>query len=175
MIWPVVDLAANPTTCVRFDRPAVYLGRSTAQANCPAHLVGRSEGLVLEPLTEEQSRHLACWSCRQGCRRTRDGLLCFGRRAGGGRRTRHRSLRPKTQSAQVAQAAAVAPSVVATGNFTGQAFDACTAPSQSTMDAWLPDYKALGIYIGGGLRACAQPNLTPDWVSANASKGWQFL
>ena len=27
--WPVIDLAADPTACVRLDRPAVYLGRST--------------------------------------------------------------------------------------------------------------------------------------------------
>jgi hypothetical protein len=43
------------------------------------------------------------------------------------------------------------------------------------MDAWRPAYQGIGIYISGGLRACAQPNLTADWVSANASKGWQFL
>jgi hypothetical protein len=52
--WPVVDLAVDPTACVRLDRPAVYLGRSTTQADCPAHLVGRSSGLVLEPLTTVQ-------------------------------------------------------------------------------------------------------------------------
>ena len=174
--WPVVDLAANPTTCVRFDRPAVYLGRSTAQANCPAHLVGRSEGLVLEPLTKDQQSApglarravkdagvLATAYYAPGEEQAADDVLATGR------------VVSKTQSAQVAQAAAVAPSVVATGNFAGQAFDACTAPSQSTMDAWLPDYKAAGIYISGGLRACAQPNLTADWVTTNASKGWQFL
>jgi len=175
--WPVVDLAANPTTCVRFDRPAVYLGRSTAQANCPAHLVGRSEGLVLEPLTttEQQSAPgllrravkdagvLATAYYAPGDEQAADDVLATGR------------VVSKTQSAQVAQPAAAAPSVVATGKFTGQAFDACAAPSQSTMDAWLPDYKAVGIYVSGGLRACAQANLTPDWVSTNASKGWQFL
>jgi hypothetical protein len=44
-----------------------------------------------------------------------------------------------------------------------------TAPSQSTMDAWLPDYKAVGIYICGGLRACAQTNLTLDWLTLNSA------
>ncbi|MDF6040799.1 DUF1906 domain-containing protein [Streptomyces sp. JH14] len=50
--WPVIDLAANPDTCVRFDRHAVYLGHATAagQATCPAGLVGRTEALVIEPL-----------------------------------------------------------------------------------------------------------------------------
>ncbi|GAA1641129.1 hypothetical protein GCM10009744_33840 [Kribbella alba] len=85
-----------------------------------------------------------------------------------------------SKSARLAQpqAEAVTPSIVATGNLTGQAFDACTAPSQSAMDAWLfpnSNYKAIGIYISGGLRRCGQPNLTSSWVAANAAKGWQFL
>jgi hypothetical protein len=174
--WPVVDLAANPTACVRFDRPAVYLGRSTAQADCPAHLVGRSEGVVLEPLkTEERSTPgllrravkdagvLATAYYAPGEEQQASDVLASGR------------VVSTTQSTQVAAPAAVTPSVVATGNFNGAAFDACTAPSQSTMDAWLPDYQALGVYISGALRACDQPNLTADWVSTNAAKGWQFL
>ncbi|MET8330489.1 glycoside hydrolase domain-containing protein [Streptomyces sp. NPDC005181] len=50
--WPVIDLAAHPETCVRFDRHAVYLGHATdaGQATCPAGLVGRTEALVIEPL-----------------------------------------------------------------------------------------------------------------------------
>ena len=28
--WPVYDLAADPTTCVRFDQHAVYLGHPGA-------------------------------------------------------------------------------------------------------------------------------------------------
>ena len=34
--WPVYDLAADPTTCVRFDVHAVYLGHPGADMNCPA-------------------------------------------------------------------------------------------------------------------------------------------
>ncbi|MFF1835984.1 glycoside hydrolase domain-containing protein [Streptomyces sp. NPDC058231] len=50
--WPVIDLAAAPDTCVRFDHHAVYLGHATpaGQATCPAGLVGRTEALVIEPL-----------------------------------------------------------------------------------------------------------------------------
>ena len=48
----------------------------------------------------------------------------------------------KSQSARVAQAAAVTPSVVATGNFAGYGFDACAAPPQATMDAWRPATRA---------------------------------
>jgi hypothetical protein len=174
--WPVVDLAANPTTCVRLDRPAVYLGRSTAQADCPAHLVGRSEGIVLEPLTTAQESTpgllrrvvqdagvLATAYYAPGDEQAANDVLATGR------------VVTKSKSAQVAQPAAVTPSVVASGTFNGNAFDTCAAPSQATMDAWLPTYKGVGIYISGGLRACQQPNLTADWVSTNAGKGWQFM
>ena len=51
------------------------------------------------------------------------------------------------------------------GVFTGYAFDACRAPSTASLQAWAASpYRALGIYIGGMNRACAQPNLTPQWV-----------
>ncbi|HEY0617293.1 MAG TPA: DUF1906 domain-containing protein, partial [Kribbella sp.] len=177
--WPVVDLAKNPTACVRFDRPAVYLGRSTAQADCPAHLAGRGEGLVLEPLDKPA--------------RSTDGevqvavpdagVLATAYYAPGGEQAAGKVLstgQVTSKSARVAQprAQAVTPSIVATGTLNEPAFDACTAPLQSTMDAWLfpsSKYKAVGIYISGGRRACAQPNLTPGWVAANAAKGWQFL
>ena len=174
--WPVVDLAADPTACVRLDQPAVYLGRSTSQANCPAHLVGRSSGLILEPLTTNTPSSdgllrrsvtdagvLATAYYAPGAEAAASDVLATGR------------VVTKTPSARVATPAAVTPSVVATGNFAGNGFDACTAPPQSTMDAWRPTYQGIGIYISGGLRACAQPNLTADWVATNASKGWQFL
>ncbi|WP_433169392.1 glycoside hydrolase domain-containing protein [Kribbella sp. CA-247076] len=174
--WPIVDLAASPTTCVRLDRPSVYLGRSTAQADCPAHLVGRSEGLVLEPLT-------AAEPSTPGLQRRvvqEAGVLATAYYAPGGEQAANDVLATgrvvtRSKSARAVQPAAVTPSVVASGTFKGNAFDTCAAPAQATMDAWLPAYKAVGIYISGGLRACQQPNLTPDWVTTNASKGWQFL
>ncbi|GAA5019980.1 hypothetical protein GCM10025734_73770 [Kitasatospora paranensis] len=50
--WPVIDLATHPATCVRLDHDAVYLGHPTdaGQATCPAHLIGRGNTLLLEPL-----------------------------------------------------------------------------------------------------------------------------
>ena len=48
--WPVHRLAANPSTCVRFDRHAVYLGHPGADQSCPAHVVGRSGAVLVEPL-----------------------------------------------------------------------------------------------------------------------------
>ncbi|GAA5027060.1 glycoside hydrolase domain-containing protein [Actinopolymorpha pittospori] len=49
--WEVHDLEAKPDTCVRFDRPALYLGTPGADQDCPAHAVGRTESLLIEPAT----------------------------------------------------------------------------------------------------------------------------
>ena len=55
-------------------------------------------------------------------------------------------------------------------------FDACTAPSASTMQTWwtYSPYWDVGIYIGGVNRACSQPNLTPSWASAVHNQGWSY-
>jgi hypothetical protein len=47
--WPVHDLAADPTTCVRFDVNAVYLGEPSADMACPAGIVGRADAVLVEP------------------------------------------------------------------------------------------------------------------------------
>lgn len=48
--WVVYDLAAAPTTCVRADRHAVYLGTPGPKPDCPAHVVGHTETVLLTPL-----------------------------------------------------------------------------------------------------------------------------
>lgn len=56
-------------------------------------------------------------------------------------------------------------------------FDACAAPSVSTMSTWKTSspYTNIGIYIGGANRGCAQPNLTASWRSTVRSQGWKLL
>jgi hypothetical protein len=55
-------------------------------------------------------------------------------------------------------------------------FDACAAPSSSTMNAWKASpYRNVGVYIGGANRACAQPNLGRSWVSTVTATGWKLL
>ncbi|TWG22757.1 uncharacterized protein DUF1906 [Micromonospora palomenae] len=62
------------------------------------------------------------------------------------------------------------------GNFTGLGFDTCAAPSGAQMTAWLQSpYRAIGIYIGGVNRGCAQANLTKEWVANQQAKGWRFF
>ncbi len=48
--WPVNDLAADPTMCVRFDVHAVYLGNPSADMNCPAGGVGSTEAVLVQPI-----------------------------------------------------------------------------------------------------------------------------
>ncbi len=60
--------------------------------------------------------------------------------------------------------------------FTGGGFDACAAPSAGTMTKWLASrFRAVGIYIGGANRACAQANLTPAWISGILRQGWHYF
>ncbi|WP_233512614.1 DUF1906 domain-containing protein [Micromonospora deserti] len=62
------------------------------------------------------------------------------------------------------------------GTFTGLGFDTCAAPSNAAMKAWLQSpYRAVGIYIGGVNRGCAQPNLTRSWVSTQQAAGWRLF
>lgn len=60
--------------------------------------------------------------------------------------------------------------------FNGYAFDTCAAPPLSTVQAWAPSrYRAVGVYIGGVNRTCAQPNLTTAWVYEVNRIGWRVL
>ena len=63
----------------------------------------------------------------------------------------------------------------ATG-YTGLAFDACAAPSIAAMQAWTSSpYHAIGIYVGGQNRTCAQPELNSGWVGAVSVLGWRLI
>jgi hypothetical protein len=65
----------------------------------------------------------------------------------------------------------------APGSLTGYGFDACSAPAQKVMDAWweASPYAAVGIYIGGSNRLCAQPELDAAWVNKQQRTGWHLL
>jgi hypothetical protein len=47
--WPVYRLDQHPTTCVRYDVHAVYLGTPGADMGCPAGLVGRTQTVSVIP------------------------------------------------------------------------------------------------------------------------------
>ena len=49
--WPVYRLDQHPSTCVRYDVPAVYLGTPGADQRCPAGLLGRTATVSIIPGT----------------------------------------------------------------------------------------------------------------------------
>ena len=60
--------------------------------------------------------------------------------------------------------------------YSGLAFDTCTAPPLAAISAWgASPYRAVGIYIGGVNRTCGQPQLTPGWVTAVTKLKWRLL
>jgi hypothetical protein len=53
--WEIHRLGRGSTDCLRFDRHALYLGPAGENQRCPAHAVGRTTALHVEPLTEQTS------------------------------------------------------------------------------------------------------------------------
>lgn len=80
-------------------------------------------------------------------------------------------------SAAAEPATSIAYPVSATATrYIGLAFDTCTAPTVAQMTAWKASpYRAIGIYIGGVNRGCAQPQLTASWVSSVTKLGWRLV
>ncbi|WP_368050696.1 glycoside hydrolase domain-containing protein [Micromonospora sp. C28SCA-DRY-2] len=84
------------------------------------------------------------------------------------------AVRAAAEPAAVAPLAAAGPQP---GTYLGKGFDTCTAPSQATMNTWRASspYRAVGIYISGSSRSCAQPNLTATWVTNQTNNGWRLI
>jgi hypothetical protein len=201
--WPVYDLDADPSRCVRFDRHAVYIGTPGADQRCPAHAVGRTEAILVQPLDRSAV--------------SQPGALTLGRRAvapkalpgsanearlnlpgpglsvtanwrrsrplverilrGARRTTKGRTLRAATLTRAAGPVAAPSHRATASASFrTGLGFDACSAPSTTTVTAWTASpYRTIGVYIGGVNRACSQTNLTSSWVAAVVGAGWGLI
>ncbi|HEX6352574.1 glycoside hydrolase domain-containing protein [Actinophytocola sp.] len=199
--WRVVDLAEQPRACVRFDVETVYLGRSSKESDCPGRLVGRTAGLVVEPLADIAPEKVPDGvvtaphgsalppvdaTSHDGAVRVAvedAGVLVTAAHNGDTEPVVRRVLdgarlvsggKPATLPAAAPMATKAA--IVAPGTFEGKGFDACAAPSQATMNAWLASpYRAVGIYTSGDLRACSQPNLTASWVTNQSANGWRFI
>jgi uncharacterized protein YraI len=72
--------------------------------------------------------------------------------------------------------AAAYPAGAAATQYSGRAFDTCTAPPLAAVQAWgASPYRAVGIYIGGVNRTCGQPQLTASWVTAVSRLKWRLL
>jgi hypothetical protein len=183
--WPVYDLAREPQRCVRFDVHAVYLGAQSAEARCPASAVGRTEtvhvapgaagtapvvhdgGRVAQELTATLPGPGVQVTATYGGDRGVAQAVVASVRARGTAPPRSAPQAPPPPAAPAAQAQVVSQT------FTGDMFDTCQAPTTGQMDAWLSSpYRAIGIYIGGGNRACSDGPLSVAWVSDVWSKGW---
>jgi hypothetical protein len=196
--WPVFNLAKSPTTCVRFNRHALYLGQPGAEQQCPAHAVGRTEAILVQPVAAAGASATAgalpgqalppvttrAAEPASGSAATlalpRNGLVVTATWA-----TRpnliKRALRVRSLGAQTGSPARVearmSRTIAKAGDvYTGLGFDPCAAPSMSQMSAWLASpYRAIGIYVGGTNVGCSQPNLTASWVSAERAAGWHLI
>jgi Rv2525c-like, glycoside hydrolase-like domain len=160
--WAVYDLARHPSLCVRLDLHAVYLGTPSSTQRCPAHVVGRSRAIVVEPSSG-------------------GATVLHGPRAaqpsGGGSPTGGGSPNGSGSPSGGQGPGTVGPVGPQAGAiFSGLGFDPCAAPSQTQMAAWLSSpYRAVGVYVGGPNMACAQPNLTAGWVSQESAAGWHLI
>ncbi|WP_404960659.1 DUF1906 domain-containing protein [Streptomyces sp. 147326] len=201
--WRVVDLDRDPGACLRLDLPTLYLGHAGTQSECTGRaVVSRADTLHLEPLegapdradvptvTVETATELPEAPHPSASNELRYALLRPGVMAtvsyGAAPDAVRRVLtRARTVSAATPAPRPAAPAVAPGGAdhhgvqeaFKGEGFDACTAPTQKAMDTWRADspFRAIGVYIGGPARACAQPRLTARWVERQAAAGWHLM
>lgn len=192
--WRVIRLAAHPHSCVRFDRHVLYLGTPGRNQDCPSTLIGTTEALFVQPAAAHATAVATMYPVDRLIKVTAPRIMVTATystdralvdrilaRASlrvpvrGTRRTVAAPGRPGHANARMASARATVPASAT--DFTGKGFDACTAPSSGTMATWLrlSPYRAVGIYIGGSDRACAQPALTASWVSQQQAAGWHFM
>ncbi|SFE72965.1 glycoside hydrolase domain-containing protein [Streptomyces mirabilis] len=179
--WPIVDLEKHPDVCVRFDRHAVYLGTPGDQQQCPAGARGRTEAFLIQP-SVVRGRTASENRTARTFRVTADRIAVTAAYAED--RTRIQDILrdaglPDAAAGTdaTAGAPAAAPLPADATSFRGEGFDACTAPGQTAMDVWRDDsdYGAVGVYIGGVNRACAQSRLTAGWLRTQYANGWRFF
>lgn len=200
--WRVVDLDRHPGACLRLDRPALYLGHAGTQSECASGraVATRADTLHLEPIDGAPPRaDIPTLPVDPGSAlppaEGDSGEVRYALRGAGVMATLSygedpaavRDLLARAATPEGAEPPAAGPAVPAAGPppapratqdaFTGTGFDACTAPAQKAMDTWRADspFGAVGIYIGGRARACAQPELTAGWVRRQTEAGWHLM
>ena len=144
--WPVIDLSAHPSTCVRFNRHAVYLGSPSAEQRCPAHQIGRTDAILVEnpvrtaraaggsALPGADGRRRAHPRARAPVTATWGGSSATVAQALGLRRLRASADRTPALTRSPRRAAASRAHTASVG--TGLGFDPCATPSASAMSAW---------------------------------------
>ena len=197
--WPVVNLSRHPRACPRLNVHAVYLGTPGPDPACPADLQGRTTTVMLQPVNEagpdlRQATRAAVVGGR-AARTNSDAAvthaiidvlpsagvevsLSYGASPGLARSiqsTIRVRASKRARPMRLAAPAAITPAAPQ-GVVKGPGFDTCAAPSTGTMKNWLTSpYRAVGVYIGGVNRACAQANLTPAWIKTVQAEGWHYF
>src|ERR1039457_1164071 len=152
--WRVIRLAAYPHSCVRFDRHVLYLGVPGHSQRCPSTLIGTTEALLVQPATARATAAAAMYPVDRlitvTTRRimvtatySTDRALVSRILAGALLRVPVQGTRsgtsppdvPGNTPARIAAAPAMLPAGAT--DFTGQGFDACTAPGAAVMQNWL--------------------------------------
>ena len=195
--WPAVNLTAHPSACPRLDVHAAYLGTPGPNPACPASGLGAKTGAVqITRLVAGSPDALAATRpVVIGGRRARTNpdaatthtiidvfpafgmevALSFGRDQALVGQVQS-SIRISGHAAAKAPRPPLAPVATVQGVYQGRGFDTCAAPASGTMGAWLRSpYRAVGVYIGGINRACAQASLTASWINAIQRAGWRYL
>jgi len=139
---------------------ASLLGLVTVAAGSAASIMPAQAGPPVAPYPSDGSRTVSYQGYRVPLADSPSGTSAAG------------SGSPATAGAAPLAAAGPQP-----GTFVGRGFDTCTAPSQATMNAWRASspYRAVGVYISGASRSCAQPNLTATWVTNQTNNGWRLI
>jgi len=203
--WPVWNLARQPDLCPRLNVHAVYLGTPGPDPACPSAAAGKTEAVQIEPLNPQSPDVLdastaATIGGRAAMTNSGDAALThtivdvlpsagvevslsYGSdpalirqiestiTIGAGARSIPASTKTTAPAAAVPVPAAARHRV-----FLGDGFDTCAAPSTGAMQAWRASrYRAVGIYIGGLNRACAQFDLSASWIRSIGRQGWYYF
>jgi Domain of unknown function (DUF1906) len=192
--WRVVRLSSSQQTCVRFDVSVVYLGNPAADQACPSLLVGTTQALLIQPAATSSARSSVENPVAREITVTAPRIRITAKfdtdlsqvtailaSASLPRAIIH-APDPTAATAETVPEAGAGPAAVPTvsskyANYEGLGFDTCAAPSAAYMNAWRGSspYRAIGVYIGGSDEACAQPNLTSQWLAKEAAAGWHFM
>jgi Domain of unknown function (DUF1906) len=199
--WPVYNLTSHPGICPRLNRHAVYLGSPGPDPACPAEVLTGKTGSVqmtainpASPDVRAATRrtviggHPALTNPDSAVTHTIIDLVpAAGAEVSlsyGSDLTVVRAIQASirvtvsagTQAALPAVVPAAIPQAPQQGLYQGRGFDTCASPSAATMRDWLSSpYRAIGIYIGGVNRACAQSSLTAGWLATILQEGWHYF
>jgi hypothetical protein len=169
--WPVFRITRNSTVCVRFNRHAVYLGSPSSDQRCPAHAVGRTEAILVTPITASTALHHGSSApplpplTVAGARPAQGSEAQFLLPARGIEVTatwaRRRGVVARALGLRLGPRATA--SAAGAGGRAGAAGDARTAAAlrrQPLARAAVRAHAAGAIYAGLGVDACSAPNTT---------------